>query len=221
MSGHRLLAFLQTALPQHPEYRLGSIASQRKQCFEDAIWLQSVLDEIALQIDEEQLNLFMDRDFEPPTDASSSSSSACSDEQSWEAFTDWAFKDEDSPRMVDTDTSDSVHNSSESETENDELPTSPRQFHFDIEEPTCALNEPVLASNFLKQIANEVVRYENDSEAADSWAQDGNSAALSGASSGTALTYDPARLAFREILNNIPTQDHEFDDLELTESAEL
>lgn len=61
-----------------------------------------------------------------------------------------------------------------------------------------------LADSILEQIADEAVRFETDSEAVDSWAQDGDSNALSGASSGTALTYDPARLAFREIMNRVP-----------------
>ncbi|KAL7567962.1 hypothetical protein ACA910_019671 [Epithemia clementina (nom. ined.)] len=58
-------------------------------------------------------------------------------------------------------------------------------------------------SEFFRKIANETVNYESDSEAVDSWAQDGESYARSCASSGTALTYDPARIAFREIMNKV------------------
>jgi hypothetical protein len=61
-----------------------------------------------------------------------------------------------------------------------------------------------IATSILNRIADEDVCFETDSEAVDSWAQDGDSNALSGASSGTALTCDPARIAFREIMNRIP-----------------
>ena len=61
-------------------------------------------------------------------------------------------------------------------------------------------------SEFFRKIASEVVSYESDSEAVDSWAQDGESHPRSCASSGTALTYDPARIAFREIMNNVSTR---------------
>jgi hypothetical protein len=77
------------------------------------------------------------------------------------------------------------------------------------------IDSPELPTHFLKKIANEDVRYESDSEAADSWAQsgggDGNSGLLSTGSSGNApaLTCDPARLALREIMNRVP---HSFSD---------
>jgi hypothetical protein len=201
--GHRLLSFLQTALPQHPEYRPNGPAG--RQCQADAAWLRSKLNDIALLIDEVQLNLFMDQDFVPVQDDDDEDED---DPGGWEKFSDWAFKD-DAPRLVDTDTSDvDLQASSESEAENDEPNRGPLQFRFDIEKDDSyevhKLNSPVMATTFLKQIANEDVHYETDSEAADSWAQDGNSAACSGTSSGTALTCDPARIAFREIMNKLP-----------------
>ena len=61
-------------------------------------------------------------------------------------------------------------------------------------------------SDFLDRIANEDVRYETDSEAADSWAQqssntDNDSLAPSATSSGGGgVTCDPARLAIQELL---------------------
>lgn len=69
----------------------------------------------------------------------------------------------------------------------------------------CALNEPILATPFLKKIATQDVCYEDDSDACDSWEQDEeeNSVDLSN-SSGSLLTCDPARIAFREIMNRIP-----------------
>jgi hypothetical protein len=61
--------------------------------------------------------------------------------------------------------------------------------------------------DFLHQIANEEVPYETDSEAADSWAQspdDSHPLVLS--SSGGSPTCDPARIAFRELMNRLPQQ---------------
>jgi hypothetical protein len=57
-------------------------------------------------------------------------------------------------------------------------------------------------TDFLERIAKEDVRYETDSDAADSWAQDNDSLAPSASSAG--ITCDPARLAFRELLNRMP-----------------
>lgn len=61
-------------------------------------------------------------------------------------------------------------------------------------------------SEFFLKIASEAAHstafYESDSEAADSWAQDGESCARSCASSDPAISNDSARLAFREIINN-------------------
>jgi hypothetical protein len=61
--------------------------------------------------------------------------------------------------------------------------------------------------DFLHQIANEEVLYETDSEAADSWAQtseDNHPLTLS--SSGGSPTCDPARIAFRDLMNRLPQQ---------------
>lgn len=88
------------------------------------------------------------------------------------------------------------------------------------------MKPPVLAQSILRKIAREAVRYESDSEAADSWAQDGNCGASDATSSsevGDAATTtssslhisnspraasaapitscDPARMAFRSIMN--------------------
>jgi hypothetical protein len=60
-----------------------------------------------------------------------------------------------------------------------------------------------LPASILRSLADESVFYESDSEAVDSWAQsDGTrSGSPSIASSGTALTCDPARLAFRALMS--------------------
>ena len=64
--------------------------------------------------------------------------------------------------------------------------------------------------DFLKTIACEPVLYETDSEAADSWANGEDNTVNSRSrpclpsSSGVAPTSDPARIAFRNIMNKLP-----------------
>lgn len=63
--------------------------------------------------------------------------------------------------------------------------------------------------DFLRAIACEPVLYETDSEAADSWANtiDDNSVRSRPcipSSSGVTPTYDPARIAFRDLMNKLP-----------------
>ena len=232
--GHRLVSFLVNALPQHPDYNRIGLTIQRQQCQSDLAWIRNRLEVIALKIDEEKLNDFMDSQFDPQVLAESGSVSSQEDEQEedegrWESFSGWECSENTKvPAMMESDASScdwtrDTCTSSESETE-----TEP-EFHFDIEEtfpdpePSVNeddddddstvesddspsryfLNEPVLATPFLKKIACEDVRYETDSDAMDSWAQDDDSLVLS-ASSGTGLVCDPARIAFRELMNKMP-----------------
>lgn len=92
------------------------------------------------------------------------------------------FQDDDDVSNHDDDDDDSSDEESDLETDDDD-DTGP--------------------SEFFRMIASEEVHYESDSEAVDSWAPDGESHARSCASSGTTLTYDPARIAFREIMNKV------------------
>jgi hypothetical protein len=59
--------------------------------------------------------------------------------------------------------------------------------------------------SILRSLENEAVCYESDSEAVDSWAQSegvtNRSPSIATSSSGTGLTCDPARIAFRDIMN--------------------
>ena len=255
--GHRLLAFIGRALPQHPEYEKSSAAAFRAQATLDLEWIRDKMQDIALKIDEEQLNLYITMDFDPQPDDDSTISSAeanfsnfadfsTANGEGWEDFTDWAFQ----PSTVETDASSSLNTSgdestpgarssgseqyepiddpqiifeleeveSSSETEDEPekaeaqpLPQAFVQFRDEddetdddsqSEEYKYELNDAPTASSFLKRIAKEDVQYESDSEAVDSWAQDGETG--SRASSGTLTTYDPARIAFREIMNSIP-----------------
>lgn len=72
-----------------------------------------------------------------------------------------------------------------------------------------SIRDALQVSEFLRKVAEEDVRYETDSDATDSWAQDDGpqegdaKTLLSGSGSGTGLTCDPARIAFREIMNKV------------------
>lgn len=215
--GHRLVSFLESALPQHPEYHRITLTIQRRQCQSHLEWVRRKMEEIALTIDEAQLNAYVDCQYEPAAEESVSSSEDDDDDNGWESFTGWGDH-KSVPAMVESDTSScdwTKETSSESEPESfedfpdpDVLPDFDDSDDDDSEhsQDHCvhyALNEPVLASSFLKKISLEDVRYETDSEAMDSWAQDDESFAIS-ASSGSALTCDPARIAFRELMNRLP-----------------
>jgi hypothetical protein len=71
--------------------------------------------------------------------------------------------------------------------------------------------------DFLDRISREEVLYETDSEAADSWANGGDSITCDGgrnnkfksylaSSSGVTPTCDPARIAFRDLMNRLPRE---------------
>ena len=72
------------------------------------------------------------------------------------------------------------------------------------------LSRKTVSLDFLKTIAREPVLYETDSEAADSWANSVNDTKNPKArpclpsSSGVTPTSDPARIAFRNLMNKLP-----------------
>ena len=262
--GHRLIAFIAHALPKHPEYKNRSVTRLRAKSMKDLEWIRERLGEIALRIDEDQLNKFILHDFEPePEDDLSTSSEEAEIEKQWGFPGDvqWAnFETKKSPPSpasftfdpfdLSGDTEDTSMTSNEASTSQDmwsdpessvgavpevlfpadfanvvpeqedreeekievqppEEEDEPRVYvelhdEGDEEDFRYTLSEERMATAFLKSIADEDVQYETDSEAVDSWAQDGDSLALSGASSGTALTCDPARIALREIMNRYP-----------------
>mmetsp|Transcript_14764 Transcript_14764/g.30429 ORF Transcript_14764/g.30429 Transcript_14764/m.30429 type:complete len:402 (-) Transcript_14764:628-1833(-) len=254
--GHRLKAFLGQALPQHPHYRRSQVAQLRSKSLRNLAWIKDKMHEIALKIDEQQLDTYVTLDYEPePDDISTSSSEpeiddddddddsagfadfssmSSFDDQEWHAFSGWGaqadfpdpgFDEKDVPLATETDSSSLGLDvgSSLDESENEEQPSDehvdlsdipsdteeePQTFvtFQDDEDDDASHDEQDLdgKSDFLRQIEDEAVCYESDSEAVDSWAQDGESHAHSIASSGTAMTYDPARIAFREIMSNVP-----------------
>ena len=114
--GHRLLTFLSTALPKHPEYHTS--LDQRTRCVTETIYIRTQLKKFALRIDEEQLNRFMEHDYEPPAtddedeDEPDSLVSQQNEEaknlpqkqhqQEWENFEGWSIC---RPNLIDTDES--------------------------------------------------------------------------------------------------------------------
>ena len=161
----------------------------------------------------------------------SSCSKSDMEDTEWQEFTGWSFSgfqgdsQTNVPLATETDSSRSHDVSSSHDTsDSDDLPSDEEQTVSDSEDHVVEeVEEPQTfvtfqdddndsdksdlddgPSEFFRRIANEAVSYDSDSEAVDSWAQDGESHARSCASSGTALTYDPARIAFREIMNRVP-----------------
>jgi len=63
--GHRLVAFLTRALPKHPEYMRRSVSKYRNETFRDLVWINARMEEIALRIDEEQLNIYISHEYDP------------------------------------------------------------------------------------------------------------------------------------------------------------
>jgi len=245
--GNRLVIFLSSALPKHPEYRVQAVSVPRQKSFKDLLWIQHQMQALALKIDEDFLNCYIMNDFDPlaeddddstTTDDSFSDLAAKNSQQPWESFEGgWSYdlsSGDEAPVATDTDVSTDttipptskrrsrdgrrdfiprrVHLQRESDSEDEEEEYSPDPEIDFVKDDDDEEKEPVLryaivdsmASSILDKIADEDVCFETDSEAVDSWAQDGDSSALSGASSGTAVTYDPARIAFREIMNRLP-----------------
>lgn len=62
----------------------------------------------------------------------------------------------------------------------------------------------VTEARFLRKVAHEDVRFETDSDAADSWAPNNTGFNGSEISAGNEFTCDPARIAFREIMRSLP-----------------
>lgn len=141
----------------------------------------------------------------------------------WEPFANWGpesqRKQADSPTVdtVVTSGTESMEQYEISSDESDKEPSEPQrllqysQDFYDDDEGDYHDEQPPsrfhhvefeLDAYFLERIANEDVKYETDSEAMDSWAQDADSVAPSESSGG--VTYDPARLALRTLLDRCP-----------------
>lgn len=178
--GHRLVSFLEFALPEHPEYLQSAYKSRRLKCHQFLQYIHEQIDQVALEIDEIELNAYMDLNFDPAQNGSVSSA----EDDPWHDFAGW-----DAPACVDTDTS-SRETSSDEEyrfdlpAERDEFPDPDIQFYgipLDDDETSHDSDgdislQPI--STFLRKVANEDVVYETDSDADDSWAQSDNDESL-------------------------------------------
>lgn len=173
--GHRLASFLEFALPQHPEYHQSAYKSRRLKCHQFLQYILEQIEQVALEIDEIELNAYMDLNFDPAETGSLSSVEEV--DGPWHAFAGW-----EAPACVETDTS-SRETSSDEEyrfdlpEEREEFPDPDIQFYGialeDDDNSNTSDDEVSLQpiSSFLLKIANEDVVYETDSEADDSWAQ--------------------------------------------------
>jgi hypothetical protein len=223
LMGHRLSAFLSTALPQHPHYLSKTVTEQRNKTFSYMVRIQQEMESLELQIDELELSNYIQ--YYCPSDDDESSCSdldqpSVSPTSYWEAFPGWGFDCENNlPALNDTDVS-SLNSSTEpngsaeephflhSGLEDDALldPELTELLAFDDDNSSYASNEFYLhdtsaTTSFLKTIAEQDVHYESDSDAVDSWMQNDDFAESHVSSQTLGLTCDPARIAFRELMH--------------------
>lgn len=220
--GNRLIHFLTEALPMHPSYmkRDPVITRLRDKSFQSLVRIKKQMDAIALRIDEEELNKYILHDFDPFADESDddSCSSAGSDVNQafptglgrgqskdaiqWESFDGWSF---DLPAKMTTSQSDDfvLHNAlfKSADESGDTEESSEASFQ---DSDSCG-QEPIYSYGleFLKQISSEAVKFETDSEADDSWAQESEEELeIERGESDGDTSYDPARIALQELIIN-------------------
>ena len=221
MMGNRIICFLTTYLPRHPDFDNSDLSELREETMYELERLRLCMEDVALQIDEDQLNRYISDDFEPVIDDDSVGSlengngaKENNKDSSWETFSGWQIefgrKQADSPTAETLETTGTEVSSDESDKGLVEIVSAvPRRiFEGDQEQkeepyPRKFYIEEEEDDYFLEKIANEDVVYESDSEALDSWAQDTDSA-LTYASSGIGITCDPARVALRDMLTRLP-----------------
>ncbi|CAB9517055.1 expressed unknown protein [Seminavis robusta] len=226
--GNRLCHFLTEALPRHPTYMKKDplISRLREKSFQSLVGIKKKIEALALRIDEEQLNQFIMNDFDPFADDDDSTASSAGEadnfssggiarkeEPQWEDFDGWSFDLPDKMTQVEKNpeavefaqdvsllVSKDVDESGETEdTSNETFSSSEPSFEAHDE------HEPIYDSygaDFLKHIASQDVRYETDSEAADSWAQEAEADMEMYSSFSLGDTCDPARIALRELMIN-------------------
>jgi hypothetical protein len=141
----RFKRFVESDLERHPHYDESDAPTYPL--------LGQVLEQLAIRIDEEQLNKFVDTTLEPSIsiidefdddDEVDAPRFRTDDGSKWETFSGWSF---DVPGSSDT---------------TDESSYSQHSQPTIYEEPRY--------ESFLEHIATQAVEYESDSEAADSWA---------------------------------------------------
>jgi hypothetical protein len=192
--GNRLVVYYTDALPRHQDYRSidPSISHLREKTICDLDWIRKRLDVISLRIDEEQLNLHIQKSESNDDTVQQSDTNTPiaedNEESSWESFSGWSvdFVNDDNKSVNDTpenshdhvdDPADILDLDSDDETDDVEsdydslsdIDSDERAVRFDFAPETH------LESSFLRVIASEEVEFEEDSEAVDSWAQDDQS----------------------------------------------
>ena len=210
--GHRMISFLTESLPKHPGFRLEEVSELQIDIEHELQLLKECLDDIAIQIDEEQCDQYV-ADFDPILDDSSADESLSeSSSTNWTAFEGWADSEQKirSQRTY-SPTSETVATSGSASVEPFDLSSSYDSGETErlrvLDSSNSGETSPrhvytmETGTEFLDRIAREDVHYENDSDAADSWAQDNDSIEIDpSTSSASGITCDPARLAFRELL---------------------
>jgi hypothetical protein len=199
--GYRLIAFYTQALPKHPHYRSidPSVSNLREKTLVDLDWIRKRLAVISLRIDEQQLNQYILHEVtatcEPRHDTDthweSFSGWTCNDEERptqikeiGESVVDKSLVTkrstmelpqehaDDPGDIIDLESDDdtSVDSDSDSLTGGD---GGDQAVVFEMVLWSQKTNHTRDAgdSSFLRAIAREEVKFESDSEAADSWAQ--------------------------------------------------
>lgn len=196
--GHRLIVFLDDALPQHPQFTSPdpSISFMRSKSRHDLDWILKRLDVVALRIDEDQLNKFILNDLAAQTQQRNPG--VWSDVQQERG--EEKEEEEEHPIVnVSFETEDSLDWEKEEEpweafagwsvnvdTEQRELEwEEARDVSFETyakddgpivhDISRVKIDAPDDDASFLQKISGQDVPYETDSEAVDSWAQDEDS----------------------------------------------
>lgn len=207
----------------HPSYmkRDPVIARLRDKSFQSLVRIKKQMDAIALRIDEEELNKYILHDFDPFADDSDegSCSSAGSDVNQgfstgldggqskdviqWESFDGWSF---DLPSKMTMSQSDDfvLHNALFKIADESGDTEESSEASFQDSDSRCD-QEPIYSYGleFLKQISSEAVKFETDSEADDSWAQESEEELeIERGESDADTSYDPARIALQELIIN-------------------
>jgi hypothetical protein len=183
--GHRLIVFLDEALPQHPEYNSSKrdFVFLREKSRVELDWIQNRLDVVALRVDEGQLNQFIlnglrgyknhsqnevdDKMASPPQLRQRLP------ESQWESFSGWATLSNTNDEVQWEAAHDVSFESSDLDDSCDETEIETYESDFPDRESDYArvsVEIPDEADySFLHRIAEEEVVYDSDSEAVDSW----------------------------------------------------
>jgi hypothetical protein len=172
--GHRLIVFLDEALPHHPQYYspLPEIASLRNKSRLELDWIQKRMEVIALRVDEEQLNKFILDDLKGHQRQSTSSSPG----SKWEKFSGWAMGQDlgewEEAHDISFDSGE-VEAAEVESYEDPEIESYESDYPTQVSDlPGGSYTIPEEDYGFLRKVASEEVPFETDSEAVDSWAQD-------------------------------------------------